>query len=81
MPCRSLNELLFESHRLHAADARQVADIAASSGFVEIRVFDTWRRDPLAHSVSPLVVGRRGREAMPRVTVDARPAASPRAQG
>jgi len=53
-----LNELLFESHRLHAADARQVAELAASSGFAKIRLFDTWRRDPLKHSVAPFLVGR-----------------------
>jgi SAM-dependent methyltransferase len=56
---KSLGELLFEEHRLAAADAATIAGLAAAAGFGEIHVFNSWRREPLTASPSPWVTARR----------------------
>lgn len=57
--CRSLDELVAEEHTLSVADARLVASLARRSGFADVHLYGTWRREPLASSVSPFVVARR----------------------
>lgn len=57
--CRSLDELLCEEHVLAAADAHLIGELLREVGFQEIRIFDNWRREPLASSVAPFVLGRR----------------------
>lgn len=57
--CRSLNELLHETHWLRLADVLQVAELTAEAGFEAIEIYDSWRRDPLDRSVSPFLVARR----------------------
>lgn len=57
--CHSLKELLFETHRLCAADVLRVAELAAMAGFEQIKVYDNWRRAPLRDSLSPFLVARR----------------------
>lgn len=53
--CKSLNELAHEQHLLRMADAGAVAQCAREAGFVEVEVYDSWRRDPLQGSPSPFV--------------------------
>lgn len=57
--CRSLHELVFEEHKLRAADARKVAQIASAVGFEKIHLCDSWRGEPLAHSISPFLFADR----------------------
>lgn len=57
--CHSLNELLFETHMLRAAEASRVAELVASAGFEKIQIYDSWRREPLRNSLSPFLVARR----------------------
>lgn len=59
--CRSLNELVAEEHALSVADAHLVSTLVQRAGFTDVCLYDTWRRDPLASSVSPFVVARRPR--------------------
>jgi SAM-dependent methyltransferase len=57
--CKSLHELLFEEHKLGAADARRVAEIASKVGFENVNVLDSWRGEPLAQSISAFVLADR----------------------
>lgn len=57
--CRSLNELLHETHHLHAADALRVAELAREVGFEEIEIYDSWQRKPLTDALSSFIVARR----------------------
>jgi SAM-dependent methyltransferase len=59
--CRSLGELLHETHDLHAADVLRIAELAEGSGFETIQVYDSWRRDPFRRSVSPFLAADRPR--------------------
>lgn len=54
--CRSLDELVFEEHRLEAADVLALGEIAAHAGFGAIRIYDNWRREPLSASLSPFLL-------------------------
>lgn len=54
--CRSLKELFWEEHVLHVADARLVASLILETGFQEVQVFGSWRREPLGSSISPFVL-------------------------
>lgn len=56
--CKSLNELVFEEHRLQAADALALQRIAESLGFGEIRIYDNWRREPFSGSLSPFLLAK-----------------------
>lgn len=56
--CKSLNELIFEEHRLQAADALALQGIAGRLGFGEIRIYDNWRREPFSSSLSPFLLAR-----------------------
>jgi ubiquinone/menaquinone biosynthesis C-methylase UbiE len=57
--CKSRAELLFEEHELAAADAYQVAAHASEIGFEKVELFDSWRGEPLEHSVIAFVLARR----------------------
>lgn len=57
--CRSERELVCEEHVLHVADAHSLTRLAAEAGFVKIAVYDSWREEPFARSVTPFVVGRK----------------------
>lgn len=57
--CRSLNELLHETHQLHAADALRLADLAGEVGFEDIKIYDSWQKKPLTGGLSPFIVARR----------------------
>lgn len=57
--CNSLHELVFEEHKLSAADARKVAEIASKVGFENVNVLDSWCGEPLAQSVSAFVIADR----------------------
>jgi SAM-dependent methyltransferase len=58
--CKSREELLFEGHRLGAADAHVISREASTIGFQNIELFNSWRGDPFAHSISAFLVARRG---------------------
>lgn len=57
--CKSLHELVLEEHKLGAADARKVAEIASKVGFENVNVLDSWRGEPLAQSISAFVLADR----------------------
>ena len=57
--CKSLSELIFEEHRLGAADACEVASLASKTGFVNIELLDSWRDEPFRDSVNVFLVARR----------------------
>jgi SAM-dependent methyltransferase len=53
--CKSLNELVYDQHLLHMADANAVAQCARDAGFSGVEIYDSWRRDPFRSSLSPFV--------------------------
>lgn len=57
--CKSRGELLFETHKLGASDAREIAALASSVGFQNIELFDSWRGEPLDQSVNALLLALR----------------------
>jgi SAM-dependent methyltransferase len=57
--CKSRAELIFEEHRLAAADARVVAYEASAIGFQNVELLDSWRGDTLERSVSAFLLARR----------------------
>ena len=57
--CKSRAELLFEEHRLAAANAQEVAVRASAVGFERVELLDSWRGEPLEHSVSAFLVAVR----------------------
>lgn len=57
--CRSLNELLYEEHVLNVADVHLLAELFSEAGFTEVRIYDSHRREPLARSLSPYILGTR----------------------
>jgi SAM-dependent methyltransferase len=57
--CKSLDELLFEEHKLGAADVRKVAELASSVGFERVEALDSYRGKPLAQSISAFLVAYR----------------------
>lgn len=57
--CPSEQDFLEERHHLHVADAHAVARTLTRTGFVDVAVYDSYRMEPLADSVSAWVVGRR----------------------
>lgn len=57
--CKSRKELVFEEHRLSAADARQVANDAATAGFEDIELLDSWRGESLGDSVTAFLLAKR----------------------
>lgn len=57
--CKSRGELVFEEHRLGAADAREVANLASSTGFRDVELLDSWRGEPLDRSISAFLLARR----------------------
>jgi len=56
---KSLSELVFEEHRLHAADAHKVGELAGINGFEDIVLLDSWRAEPLNKSVNAFLLARR----------------------
>lgn len=58
---KSMGELVWEEHPLAVADAGIMGDLVAAAGFVDVRVLDSWRGEPLADSVSAWVIGDRKR--------------------
>lgn len=61
--CKSHDELLFEEHRLGAADAYKLADEAAAIGFQNIELLDSWRGEPLDKSINAFLLANRPRIA------------------
>jgi ubiquinone/menaquinone biosynthesis C-methylase UbiE len=59
--CSSLNELLYEEHILNVADPQLVCNLLAAEGFKDIVVYDSWRKEPFAASISPFIVARKPR--------------------
>jgi SAM-dependent methyltransferase len=57
--CKSRGDLIFEEHRLRAANAYKVAEEAKSVGFEEIEVLDSWRGEALDKSISAFLMARR----------------------
>lgn len=57
--CKSRKELVFEEHRLAAADASQVADNAVAVGFEDIELLDSWRGESLCRSVTAFLLAKR----------------------
>lgn len=57
--CKSRNELLFEEHRLGAADAYEVAAQASAVGFQNVELLDSWHGGPLDQSVSAFLLATR----------------------
>ena len=57
--CKSMNELFFEEHRLGAADARSVAELAAETGFADVVLLDSWRGQPFKDSVNAFLLAHR----------------------
>jgi ubiquinone/menaquinone biosynthesis C-methylase UbiE len=57
--CSSLNDLMFEEHILNLADPLLVADLLLRAGFENVTIFNSWRKDPFAGSISPFVMARR----------------------
>ena len=57
--CKSTAELFFEEHRLGAADAREVAALASTVGFVDTELLDSWRGEPFENSVNAFLLTRR----------------------
>lgn len=52
--CKSLNELIHEQHLLRMADASAVARCTQEAGFVDVVIYDSWRRDPSVAHRAPL---------------------------
>ncbi|HKI00459.1 MAG TPA: class I SAM-dependent methyltransferase [Thermoanaerobaculia bacterium] len=57
--CRSLNELICDEHILNAADAQRIAELAHGTGFRDLQIMDSWRRDPFSRSLSPFILGHK----------------------
>lgn len=57
--CRSRKELVFEEHRLGAADAYEVASVASSVGFQNVELLDSWRGESLNQSLSAFLLATR----------------------
>ena len=57
--CASRNELVFEEHRLCAANAREIAALASDVGFQGVELLDSWRGEPLDQSLNALLLARR----------------------
>ncbi|AWU98068.1 class I SAM-dependent methyltransferase [Azospirillum ramasamyi] len=60
---KSAGELLWEEHALNIANAELLARLAGRVGFSGVRIYGSWRRDPLGGSVSAWVVADRGAAA------------------
>lgn len=56
---KSRHELLFEEHILNSANARDVADRANAVGFRMVELLNSWRGEPLQHSVSAFLIAKR----------------------
>lgn len=57
--CKSRNELVFEEHRLGAADAHRVAAEASDVGFQNVTLLDSWRGEPLDRSINAFLLASR----------------------
>jgi len=57
--CRSHRELVFEGHRLAAADAYEIAAVASTVGFRNVDLLDSWRGEPLDQSISAFLLAIR----------------------
>lgn len=57
--CRSRKELVFEEHLLGAANAYDVAAEVAAAGFRNVELLDSWRGEPLNHSLSAFLLASR----------------------
>lgn len=57
--CKSRSELLSEEHLLNAADANEIAARATDVGFKRVELLDSWRGEPLARSVSAILLASR----------------------
>ena len=57
--CKSREELIFEEHRLGAADAYLVATEASAVGFQNVELLDSWRGEPLDQSINVFLLAIR----------------------
>ena len=57
--CNSRSELLFEEHRLNAADGDQVAALASAAGFRNIELLNSFRGEALKKSLSAFLLAER----------------------
>ncbi|MCY4543280.1 MAG: class I SAM-dependent methyltransferase [Rhodobacteraceae bacterium] len=57
--CKSKAELFFEEHILAAANAHEVAALAAKVGFRDLDLLESWRGEPMDTSVNVLLIARR----------------------
>lgn len=57
--CKSREELVFEEHRLGAADAYEVAAGASDAGFQDVKLLDSWRGEPLGNSISAFLLANK----------------------
>ncbi|HKU75032.1 MAG TPA: class I SAM-dependent methyltransferase [Pyrinomonadaceae bacterium] len=57
--CKTRKELLFEEHKLGAADVLEVARISSCVGFQNVEVFNSWRGEPLEQSISAFMLARK----------------------
>jgi SAM-dependent methyltransferase len=57
--CKSRAELMFEEHRLAAADAHKVAAEAKAVGFRNIELLDSWAGGALDKSISAFLIASR----------------------
>jgi SAM-dependent methyltransferase len=57
--CASRKELVFEEHRLGAADAYEVAAEASEVGFQNVGLLDSWRGEPLDRSINAFLLATR----------------------
>jgi len=57
---KSAGELVWEEHTLNVANVGLLAELTNRAGFSNVRVYDSWRRDPLGDSISAWVAADRG---------------------
>ena len=65
--CKSRNELLYEEHRLAAADANEVAALTSRVGFESIELLDSWRGEPFRKAVNVFLLAQRPQRATNRI--------------
>lgn len=58
---KSAGELVWEEHTLNVANAELLAELTKRAGFSNVRVYGSWRRDPLGGSISAWVAADRER--------------------
>lgn len=57
---KSAGEFLWEEHMLGIANAQLLGELAYRAGFSGVRIYGSWRRDPLGGSISAWVIADQG---------------------